>query len=178
MSIPRVPLGPKAESRRVSFNFVDDLGIPEPGVVLPPLYMQYNPQTWNQSFKKITTRYQTFGAFVEEYWGEDIDTISASATTGGFVLDDHQSIGGYTTYHRRATAPFQKFQDLLDVYSNNGNTYDPKGRIIKKGSIVVFFDPGTYLGYFESFNWTEDANNPYRFVFDFTFKVIKSFTGF
>jgi hypothetical protein len=173
----KVPIAPKGEKRRVSFNVIEDLGIPNPGVILPPLYMQYNPQSWNQTFKKITTRYQTFSAYVEEYWGDDLDTISASATTGGFILDDQRSIGGYTTYNRRDTQSFQKFQDTMDVYANNGNTYDSQGRVIKKGSIIIFYDPGTYIGYFENFNYTEDANNPYRFTFDFTFKVTKSFTG-
>ena len=84
---------------------------------------------------------------------------------------------GYTNFNKTNTKSFFKFKDILDIYRNNGNTFSNTGRVIKKGSIVVFFDPGTYLGYFESFNWVEDANNPFRFTFDFTFKVKQSFTG-
>ncbi|MDB4330357.1 hypothetical protein N9948_01405 [bacterium] len=168
-----IPLKPKGEKRRVSFNIVNDLGIVDPGVVLPALYMQHNPQTWSQTYQKLTTRYQTFGGYVEEYWGEDLDTITASATTGGFILESE----GYTTYNRKQTRPYFKFQDVLDIYKNNGNTYDSNANIVKKGGIIIFFDPGTYLGYFESLTYAEDANNPYRFTFDFTFKVRKSFTG-
>lgn len=174
----RIPLGPKGDTRRIYFNVVEDLGYLDPDISLPPLYMQYNPQTCSLNYKKITTRYQTFAAHVEEYWGDELDTLSANATTGGFVLDDITSIGGYNTYHRKSTAPYHKFQDLVDIYNNNGNTYDNQGRIIKKGSILLFFDPGTYLGYFENFNYTEDAEKPYVFNFDFVFKVTKSFTGF
>ena len=165
---------PKGETRRVAFNIISDLGIPDPLVVLPPLYMQHNPQTWSQSFKKIITRYSTFSAFVEEHWGDELDTITASATTGGFIHEDT----GYDTVNRSKTKPFHKFQDILDIYKNNGNQYNNLGQVVKKGSIVVFFDPGTYIGHFENFNYVEDASNPYIFKFDFTFKVRKSFTGF
>ena len=51
-----IPIGPKGEKRRVAFNVIEDLGVAKPGVVLPPLYMQYNPQSWDHNFKKIITR--------------------------------------------------------------------------------------------------------------------------
>jgi hypothetical protein len=172
-----IPMGPKGEKRRISFNVIEDLSIINPTDVLPPLYMQYNPQSWNHSYKKIITRTQTLGAYVEEYWGDELDSISANATTGGFVIKDEIG-GGYTTIQRRESQPFQKFQDILDIYNNNGNIYDAKGNIVKKGAIVMYYDEGSYVGFFESFNYLEDALNPYRFTFDFVFKVTKSLRGY
>jgi hypothetical protein len=169
-----IPVAPKYETRRVAFNIIEDLGATNPAVILPPLYMHHNPQTWKLAYKKKTTRMQTFDAHVEFFWGEELDSLSSDATTGGFIKEEV----GYTTLQRRETAPFFKFQDILDIYRNNGNTYDEKGRVVRKGSIIVFFDPDTYLGYFETLNWREDANNPYNFFFDFSFKIERSFTGF
>lgn len=172
--MPSLPVGPKGQKRRVSFNVVYDLGVSNPTVAIPPLYMQYNPQNWNQTYKKLVTRSQTIAAYIEEYWGDELDTITANAVTGSFMTFEE----GLTTYHRKESPSYHKFQDVLDIYNNNGNTYDGRGVIKRKGGIVLFFDPGTYIGYFENFNYTEDSSNPYRFSFDFTFKVLKSYTGF
>lgn len=167
----RIPLEPQFEARRVYFNIVEDFF--NPVETLPPLYMQHNPNTWAQSFKKKIHRYQTISAHVEEHWGDDLDTITANATTGGFYLEEE----GLTTVRRNLTKPFFKFQDILDIYKNNGNIYDDRGRVVKKGNILLSYDEGTYLGHFESFNYVEDATAPFTFNFDFTFKVEKSFVG-
>lgn len=168
----RIPIEPRFQSRRLAINVVErDF---DPTVILPPLYLQVNPQNMKQTFKKKTERIQTIGGFVEQYWGEDLDTITVSSSTGGFV---HPNLG-YTTHKRTETTPFFKFQDVLDIYRNNGNTYDETGKVVGKNSIVIFFDPGTYLGYFESFDWSEDAGSPFKFLFNFTFRVEKSYTGF
>ena len=166
-----IPLKPKIVVRNVAFNVVED--ILHPTIILPPLYMQINPQTLNQTFQKKINRTQTFGANVEEHWGDELDSISCSNSTGGFISEDF----GLTTEKRSETLPYFKFQSVLDVYRNNGGIYDSLGRIIKKGQIVLYFNPGTYYGYFENFTYTEDASMPFRFVFDFTFKVEKSYTG-
>lgn len=169
--MPEIPIKPKFVARRLAFNIIED--IYNPTVVLPPLYMHINPNNMKQSFQKKINRYQTFAAQVEEHYGDELDTISCSASTGGFILEDF----GLTTMDRSMTKPYFKFQDVLDVYRNNGAIYDKLGQIIKKGVVVMFFDPGTYYGYFESFNFAEDATTPYRFTFEFTFKVEKSYTG-
>lgn len=166
-----LPLKPKFQARRLAFNIVEDFI--SPTVILPPLYMHINPSTFSMSFQKKINRTQTFDAFLEEYWGEELDTITSSGSTGGFILPDT----GLTNVHKTETEPYFKFQDLIDLYRNNGNVYDEVGRVVRKGHIVLSFDKGTYFGYFESFNYTEDADIPYRFVFDFTYKVEKSYMG-
>jgi len=166
-----IPVAPKFEARRMTFNVIDNLV--NPVVILPPLYMHINPQNMDQTFKKKTHRYQTFSAYVEEFWGEELDTISCNASTGGFILKDM----GLTALYRVQTQPYFKFQDILDIYRNNGNTYDNFGRITKKGTIVLSYDEGTYYGYFENFNYTEDGDKPFKFIFDFTFKISNSILG-
>lgn len=170
MSI-NIPIKPKYETRRLAINIVED--IYSSSILLPPLYFQINPQTFNIAYAKKIHRYQTFSAYVEEYWGDELDTISCEGSTGAFISKDF----GLDTIGRAKTEPYFKFQDVLDVYRNNGNVYDNRGRVIRKGKIVVFFDPGTYYGFFENFSYTENASSPFRFTFNFTFKVQKSYTG-
>jgi len=167
---------PNFIAQRVYFNVITDLL--NPNMIVPPLYMQINPHTFNQSFQKKIHRYTTFIAFIEEYWGDELDTISCSNSTGGFVLEPEDGIDHLTVCDRTKTISYFKFQDILDLYRNNGNVYDSTGRIVKKGNILLSFDVGVYYGYFENFNYTEDAESPYKFNFDFVFKVEKSYIGF
>lgn len=167
----RIPVAPKFETRRLAINVIEDFY--DPVVILPPLYFHINPQNFQIAYAKKTHRYQTFNAFVEEYWGEEMDTITCQGSTGAFIAEDI----GLDTLTRTRTSPYFKFQDVLDVYRNNGNVYNDKGQVLRKGKIVIFFDPGTYFGYFENFSYTESAESPFKFVFNFSFKVQKSYTG-
>lgn len=167
----KIPIAPKYETRRLAINIIEDFY--NPTVILPPLYFHINPQNFDIAYSKKINRYQTFNAYVEEYWGEELDTVTCSGSTGGFISKDL----GLDGINKAKTSSFFKFQDILDVYRNNGNIYNDQGRVLKKGKVVMFFDPGTYFGYFESFSYTETINNPFRFNFNFTFKVQKSYTG-
>ena len=84
---------------------------------------------------------------------------------------------GLSAIYRSYSKPYFKFQDMLDVYRNNGNIYDDTGRVVQRGQVMMNFDGGTYFGFFESFNYTEDAEKPNKFSFDFIYKAERSFTG-
>lgn len=167
----RIPTTPKADVRVMMLNVVDDFV--NPNVVAPPLYMQVNPTTMSLNHAKKTTRTQTFSAYYEEYWGDELDTITCSNSTGGFV----DPMAGYTNVYKTRTEAYFNFQNILDIYRNNGNVFDDQGRIIKRGYSIIYFQPGVYMGYFENFDYTETADSPYKFTFNFTFKVEKSYTS-
>ena len=169
--MPNIPTKPKYETRQVAINIIEDYY--NPTVMLPALYFHINPQEFKMDYRKIIHRYKTFTAHVEEYWGDELDTISCDGSTGGFLTEDF----GLDAINRKTSKPFFKFQDILDVYRNNGNIYNSSGQVIRKGSVVIFFDPGTYYGYFENFSYIETADNPFRFIFNFTFKVQRSYNG-
>lgn len=52
------------------------------------------------------------------------------------------------------------------------------GDVHARGYVVFKYKGATYLGYFKSFNFTADAKNPFKWDFDFTFRVLKSLTPF
>jgi len=171
-------LTPNFSARRVYFTIISD--VLDPNTVVPPLYMHVNPSTLNQTFQKKIHRYTTNAAYVEEHWGEELDHISANGSTGGFfhsgdTLKENVYVGKQNVTN---TYAYFKFQDLLDLYRNNANTYDSKGRVIKKGLILMSYDVGTYFGEFENFSYTEIAESPWKFSFNFVFKVEKTFIGF
>jgi len=156
--------------RYMQFTIVDDFL--NPTATLPALTMDINPSTMTQTFTKKINRYPTFTAFVEEFWGEELDNVACSGSTGGFMLFEQG--GGLTSFYRNRTQAYLKFKQLLDLYRNNGNIYDNTGAVIKKGSIILDFDTNKYSGFFENFSYNEDANSPFRFTFDFSFNVLES----
>jgi len=167
----KIPVAPTfSPTRRMSINIVDDFI--NPTILVPPLYLHINPQNMQTTYTKKINRTQTFDSYVEEYWGEELDVVTCSNSTGGFISEAF----GLTTINRSYTDSFFKFQDVLDAYRNNGNTYDDKGRIIRKGTVILTYHPSIYFGYFESFDYTEDSGIPFRFSFNFTYKVEKDYT--
>jgi len=122
-----IPVAPKYETRRLALNVIEDFY--NPIVLLPPLYFHINPQNFKIDYAKKIHRYQTFNSYVEEYWGEELDTITCSGSTGGFIAEDL----GLDTLTRTRTKAYFKFRDILDVYRNNGNVYNEGMCIMIKG---------------------------------------------
>lgn len=50
------------------------------------------------------------------------------------------------------------------------------GDLHTRGYVALNYKGTTYLGYFKTLNFTADAKTPFRWDFDFTFKVQKSYT--
>ena len=67
--------------------------------------LMINPQSLTSNFSKIINRTQTMTAFVEDHWGEELDTISFQGYTAAFVT------GGNDIYSLRLneTSPVKDF---------------------------------------------------------------------
>jgi hypothetical protein len=55
------------------------------GVMIKGLRLMINPATCNMNMSKIVNRTQTMVSWVEEHWGEDLDTISFQGSTASFI---------------------------------------------------------------------------------------------
>lgn len=160
--------------------FIFDIVAPD-GVtsVLPDglkLVLHNNPESVSFSYSKMIERTQTEGGFVEFHWGEGLRTISLSMVTGGFkrlysgmsnITGGGLDVGGT----RRETIAYDKFLDMLALFHNNGAIYDVNGQIVFEGFIKLTFDGGVYLGWFDGFDISEDAEKPYQFEFSTNFTV-------
>jgi hypothetical protein len=47
--------------------------------------------------------------------------------------------------------------------------------VMSRGAVLMKFKGTTYLGYFKSLNWNQDAQNPFRWDFNFVFQVEKTY---
>ncbi len=133
----------------------------------PILLLHVNPDNFGKKYAPIVTRDVTRGGYIEYHWGDVLDELSASGSTGAFI----STRVGLANGNRRASIAFAKFQDFLALYRNNGMIYDDNGNIIFSGQIRILFDGNIYNGYFTTFNPAEDAENPFTFDLNWTFKV-------
>jgi hypothetical protein len=159
-------------------------------VVMPgtnvPLYkyllaLHTNPRSVDEKMTKGKTVVPTYGGFVEFVWPDDFDTISCSHSTGAFINAD-SSGGGLSSggdikgdsgiaSDRKGTIAWERQEDLLELFHNNGMVYDSRGIPAIRGRIMMIYDRGIFIGHFTSFQVTEDDSHAFSFELSWEFKV-------
>jgi len=148
----------------------DKFEVPQSTPYFPFLVLHMNPESLEESYQKLISRQITRGGYLEQHWGEELDSLSCTVNTGAFV-----SIGsGLSVLNRKASVAYRKFWDLVALYRNDGAVYDGRGNLILHGGVNMHFDSNIYYGYFENLDVNESGENPYTFSVNFTFKVKKS----
>lgn len=141
-------------------------GLPEK-YKISDLIMKINPQNLSSNYTQLINRKRTLGGFIEEHWGEQLDTLSASGKTGQFFGQN-----GLTNARRRETEAYKNFEKLIAIYRNNGSLFhESTGKIIAQGWVVMNYDDCIYKGYFENFGVSEIADKQFELSYNFTFKV-------
>lgn len=133
------------------------------------LIMHVNPSSFAETFNKKLERIQTLGGFVEQHWGDDLSEISGDQSTGAFI----NLYTGLSSVLRQRTIAWDRYQDLYDLFRNNGSVYDPYGNIVLQGWILLIYDRGTFVGTFRSFSMEETDDSPFAFKLSWSFKVEK-----
>lgn len=149
------------------------------------MVLHVNPQSMALNYAKTIERIQTMGGFVEQHWGEGARTIDFNVATGGFMrlYSGLSNItGGPGAFDaggtRRETIAYDKYLDMLALFHNNGSIYDTRGKIVFQGIIKVTFDGGIYLGWFSTFQVSEDGTKPYQFNLTANFTVAEEIQRF
>ena len=91
---------PEENTARIRRNIITWF-VPQFGIVS----MYINPQNIQYSHKKLITQEKTKGGYTLQYWGEELDTITANNSTGGFVVEDL----GITNLYKSQSRSFFKF---------------------------------------------------------------------
>jgi len=159
-------------------------------VVMPgtnvPLYshllaLHTNPRSVDEKMTKGKTVVPTYGGFVEFVWPDDFDSISCSHSTGAFISANSNG-GGLTSggdirddnglsSDRKGTIAWERQEDLLELFHNNGMVYDSHGIPAIRGRIMMIYDRGIFIGYFTTFQVTEDDSHAFSFELSWEFKV-------
>jgi hypothetical protein len=173
-------------------------GFPITGVILT-----VNPNSINLNAAKIVNRTQTMSGWLEEHWGEEMDSITFQGSTAAFIWDGPTQGGqtfeetrgafnafvgaedlgtvyngeegnGLATLNRKSTASYREFTQLMQLMNANAASFDVYGLVKDRLFIQISYDYASYLGYFESFDLTEDSASPFRFIYTITFKSEKT----
>ncbi len=131
------------------------------------LVMHVNPSNFSETHTKKIERIQTKGGFVEQHWGDEMTDLSADGVTGAFL----NLYTGLSSVVRQSTIAWDRYRDLFDLFRNNGSVRDPYGNIVLQGRVMLMYDRGVYLGFFEAFSPEETDDTPFMFKLSWTFKV-------
>lgn len=150
------------------------------------LAMHVNPNSFNEGFTKSKSVVATYGGFVEFIWQDELDSISATASTGGFLNPNvgltsgsdieknvlaFQDTGNVGKVGRQNSMAWERQEDLLDVFRNNGSIFDGRGIPRIRGKVRCIYDRGIYTGHFESFTVRETDAQAFTFELSWEFKV-------
>lgn len=152
------------------------------------LAMHVNPSSFNEGFTKSKVVVPTYAGFVEFLWQDELDSISATASTGAFLnpnvgltagSDIEKSISPFQgnsdigKVGRQNSMAWERQEDLLDVFRNNGSIFDGNGIPRIRGRVRCIMDRGIYTGHFESFTVKETDDKAFTFELSWDFKVEK-----
>lgn len=186
----------------------------EDGSRINSLKMTPNPDSLSFSSSKIINRYNTMTRWVEEHWGDDIDTLNFSGSTYSFNATlGNGAKTGLTSVSRNYSEAYNFLKFLVDIYRTNGYLYqEANGYTMPVSSATsaqevfeysmanrfllqnpsfkdahprhgmlrervynrISFDYMTVLGYFESFDITDDSTTPFRLLYSTVFKAEKT----
>ena len=77
--------------------------------------LMVNPRSISNNMSKIINRTQTMTAFVEDHWGDELDTISFQGQTATFV------VGGNDVYSIKNSAGYSPTKDFLQRAATYGS---------------------------------------------------------
>ena len=171
------------------------------GGTIDSLILGMSPDTLSVASTKLINRYQTLTRWVEEHWGDDLDQLSFSGSTFGFMSAENGFVLDDT---RRDSGAYKELKHLVDIYKQNGCIYQeandpseqrlyryfyspdsktpprqivehPRAGMVKKRLYVqLAFDFAIFTGYFESFTVEDSADTPFTLKYSVSFKAEKT----
>jgi hypothetical protein len=180
------------------------------------LVLLVNPSAVSVNLAKLVNRTQTMTTWIEDHWGEELDTITFTGSSAGFiwegplpyvqtpqggpqttdqvqdVFDQYNNISslgstephgvgdtdGLTVKRRRDTVAYNEFRQFIQLANANSTTFDLRGMVSDRLYIQLSYDYACYRGYFESYDLTENAETPFKFIYTITFKSEKTIYSF
>lgn len=193
VSLPQVPnpsssdTDPEAYSPKRGRPFLFQVVAPGTN---QPLYsyllaLHVNPEQLEERMAASKTVVPTRGGWIEYRWPNELTSLSGGNTTGAFYSpssglsagSDASQVGGKAR-GRQGTIAWERQEDLLDLFHNNGMVFDGNGAPAIRGRIMLIYDRGIYLGFFTTFDVTEDEDHAWSFNLNWEFTVEKTLYRF
>ncbi len=131
--------------------------------------MKINPSSLNITYPpKTVNAVRTMGGWVLQHWYPELGSLTANGIIGNLLQRWSEDT--------RTSPRWEDFKKLIAIYQNNSIAfqYGTQTRDETKFNPTVEckYDGIVYEGYFESFNFSEDQDNPYTRNYDFSFKFV------
>jgi hypothetical protein len=91
----------------------------------------------------------------------------------GNVWFYNPNYASYQTGQQQSTPTGWSPQTGLSALQQNARNND----VFSRGWVEMTFKNNTFLGYFKSLSWTQDAEKPFQWNFNFSFQVERTFTS-
>lgn len=146
------------------------------------LALHANPSSVDEHMQKSKTVAMTYGGWVEWVWPDELGSVSCEASTGAFISPDTGLTAGGDSLlagegvlkpsaGRKGTIAWERQQDLLELFRNNGMVYNSLGQPVLRGRVMMMYDRGIFTGHFTNFSVNEDEQKPFTFDLNWEFKV-------
>jgi hypothetical protein len=145
----------------------------------PPLSMLINPQEFTRSYEHSFDAPKARRGHIVHTWLEKPMVINCKGqTAGSYVFDSTSGAGGLTNRYRCRALSYRNLMSLVRIYKNNGYIYtgnafgDMNGNMpLIAMSVYIYFDSHLYIGSFDSFSISDEADHPFSFSYSFSFNV-------
>ena len=141
--------------------------------VLPDVELYIDPQSISVKKKVIQKRQLTKGGYVVQFWGHDLTTVMVKAVSGYYGLTKGlapDNIAGIISKGKPVQGALKTFEYLKEnAYMRR---FDKRVPSIGLPIIGMVYDRILYRGYFETFNYSTEATNPFLISYDFSFTII------
>lgn len=157
-------LGPKVPKRSLILWELPHLGGPQRFIE-----MYINPQAIRTQNRKIISSKRTKGGFVMQYWGEELEVLNISGTTGDSGVEGLMPlIDTYRSEQLALIAIIQARQSDPDVAKRR----QPLASLA--ASVVMWYQGQGKRGYFSDFSYEESTQQNGAFTYQLTFTVTET----
>jgi len=117
----------------------------EDGSKIEALSLTPNPDSMVINSAKIVNRYNTMTRWVEEHWGDNLDSVSFSGSTFSFnVMLNAYGQTGLTNVYRNYSEAYEFFKLLVNFYRTNGLLYQDSNSYSSANTVTGIKDAHDY----------------------------------
>lgn len=126
--------------------------------------MYLNPQNIQFSSRKEINRVRTKGGYFAQYWGEDLDTITMTGTTGSSAIEGINVLRDIYRSEQLA---------LAQIVQQNPEDKRRQSLMQLAASVVMWYQGQGYRGYFTDMTFTEGVDSLGTLNYTMTFMVVE-----
>lgn len=125
--------------------------------------------------RRNTWPYLRFIQLLALYRNNGVSNVSGKqAATGGFAPSAPAIASIFSTQQTGAAQDRNGTSNNTGNSVTNGQAAGDKNARLNFAGIEIHYDDNVFIGYFTSFTWTERAEDPFKFTFDFKFTVLNT----